>query len=433
MKKDNIFKDIWKLLHSMKFGIILLIIIGVSSIAGTLIPQDNIIGFYESTYGPTFFKIIKTFSLHKVYSSWWFITMVLVLSLNLTLCSIKRLPSILKKMKRKPNLDQELKSKDFTFERELDSELDIDKLFKNSKFKKIEKKDNDDGTFYFAQKNSIGHIGSWITHIGLLIIIIAYVFGKMTGFEAFVHGVPGSIQPVEGTDYWIEIEDFDIEFREDNTVSQYLSEIKITDNEGDYSERGDVKVNHPFRAKNMNIYQNGTGWALDVALKKNNEDYSSKILYQSEVYVEDDKNIALHFVNFYPDYDDSHGQPQTLTPYLNNPKLLYSIFYEGQRVAMNVADMGDEIVWEEYSFTIDSPQMFTLLQVGSDPGMKAAGAGGVLLVLGVFLAFYINPKELKVFRYKDGSTKIWADSSKNEDIFKSEMDLALNKSLEEGL
>ena len=45
----------------------------------------------------------------------------------------------------------------------------------------------------------------------------------------------------------------------------------------------------------------------------------------------------------------------------------------------------------------------------------------------------LNPKELKVFRYKDGSTKIWADSSKNEDIFKSEMDLALNKSLEEGL
>ena len=62
MEKDNIFKDIWKMLHSMKFGIILLGIIGVSSIAGTLIPQDNIIGFYESTYSPLFFKIIKTFS-----------------------------------------------------------------------------------------------------------------------------------------------------------------------------------------------------------------------------------------------------------------------------------------------------------------------------------------------------------------------------------
>ncbi len=433
MKKDNIFKDIWKMLHSMKFGIILLIIIGVSSIAGTLIPQDNILGFYESTYSPGFFKIIKALSLHKVYSSWWFITMVLVLSLNLILCSVKRLPSIIKRLKRKPDIEKELTRESFTFQRELDNNLDIKKFFKNSKFKDVESTEVDDGVFYHSKKNSIGHLGSWITHIGLLIIIVAYVFGKMTGFESFVHGVPGSIQQIEGTEYWIEIEDFDIEFREDHTVNQYLSEIKVTDTDGTYSERGDVKVNHPFRAKNMNIYQNGTGWALDVDLKKDGEDFSKKTLYQSEVYVEDNKNIALQFVNFYPDYDDSHGHPHTLTPYLNNPKLLYAVFYEGQRVDMNIADMGDEIIWEEYSFTIDNPQMFTLLQVGSDPGMKAAALGGIILIFGIFLAFYINPKELNVFKYKNGKIKVWADTTKNEEVFKSEIDLSLNKSLEEGL
>lgn len=427
MKKDNIFKDIWKILHSMKFGIILLGIIGVSSIAGTLIPQDNIIGFYESTYSPLFFKIIKILSLHKVYSSWWFMVMMGTLSINLILCSIKRFPSIIKEMKRKPDLERELNKKNYLFKKEIKKEIDLDSFFGENGFKNIERIESEEGTFYFAGKNSIGHIGSWLTHVGLLIIILAYVVGKIVGFEAFVHGVPGSIQPIEGTEYWIEIENFDIEFREDHTVDQYISQIKVTDMEGDYSQRGNVRVNHPFRADKMNIYQNGTGWAVDVEVKKDNETISSKTLYQSEVYVEDDKNIALQFVNFYPDYDDSHGHPHTLTPYLNNPKLLYTIFYEGYRVDMNVADMGDEIVWEEYSFTIDNPQMFTLLQVGRDPGMKAAGVGGIILILGVILAFYMHPKQLMAFKYRSGKTAIWGNSSKNKEIFKEEMDIALKE------
>lgn len=433
MKINNIFKKLWNLLHSMKFGIILLIIIGLSSIAGTLIPQDNVIGFYETTYSPFVFQMIKTFSLHKVYSSWWFITMVAILTINLTLCSIKRLPLVIKKIQKVPSLKLEDDKKSYTFKKDVSSKLDINSLFKKSGFKKVDEKETENGTFYFSKKNSIGHAGSWITHLGLLIIIVSYTFGKVAGFETFIHGVPGSIHEIEGTDYWLEIEDFTIDFRDDHTVNQYLSEIKITDNESNYSKKGDVKVNHPFRAKNMNIYQNGTGWAVDVSLKKNGEDFSARTLYNSELYLDDNKNIALQFVNFYPDYDDSMGKPHTLSPYLNNPKLLYVIFYEGYRVDMNVCNMGDEIVWEEYSFTVDNPQMFTLLQIGNDPGMKFAAFGGFILILGIVLAFYIHPKELKVFKEKEGNYKIWADTPKNEEIFKNEIKLALKESTKEDL
>lgn len=430
MRKDNIFRDIWKLLHSMKFGIILLIIIGISSIAGTLIPQDNIIGFYESTYSPMVFKIIKTFSLHKVYSSWWFIVMILTLSMNLTFCSVKRLPKIIKQIKRKSSIE-ELRKSNSVFKRQVSEEIDIHKIFEKSKFKNIEVIENLDGQVYFSKKNFIGYIGSWITHLALLIIILAYVYGKLAGFESFVYGVPGSIQEIEGTDYFVEIKDFDIEFREDHTVEQYISDIKVTKKDGTYSEEGDVRVNHPFRGEKINIYQNGTGWALDVHLKKDGKDFNSKTLYQSEVFVEDNKNIALQFVKFYPDFYGSDGHFHTLSPYLNNPKLLYSIFYEGNRVAMNVASMGDEIVWEEYSFKIDNPQMFTLLQIGQDPGMGLAAFGGILLLLGIILAFYMQPKELMVFRYNDGRTSIWANSPKNQEIFSGEIHIILEGILKE--
>lgn len=432
MKDDNIFKDIWKLLHSMKFGIILLIIISISSIAGTIIPQNNQIGFYQSTYSPMFFNLINMLSLHKVYSSWWFILMMFTLSMNLIFCSIKRLPIIIRQIKKKPKLEEELKREKILFKKDLNEEVNIEDFFKTTGFKKVEKVENDEGTFYFSQKNFIGYLGSWITHVALLIIILSYVFGKVAGFEAFVHGVPGSIHQIEGTDYWIEIQDFNIKFREDHTVDQYISKIKVTDSEGEYSQAGELMVNEPFRAEKMNIYQNGTGWAVDVKLKKDNEEFSSRTLYQSEVYVDDNKRIALQFVNFYPDYEDSHGHPHTLTPYPNNPKLLYAIFYEEKRVDMNVVDMGDEIVWEEYSLTVDNPQMFTLLQVVEDPGMGGAAVGGIILIIGIFLAFYLHPKELKAFRYNNGRVRIWGNTSKNQEIYKSEMTLALEE-LEKGM
>lgn len=432
-EKDSLPKRIWKTLHSMKFGIILLGIIGVLSIAGTLIPQDNALAFYESSYSPMAFKLIETLSLHKVYSSWWFMLLISILSLNLILCSIQRLPVIMKKIKKEPDLDRELTREENLFQREIDEAIDIEGYFKKNGFKNIEEKETSQGTFYYSKKNFIGHLGSWLTHVGLLIIILAYVAGRIFGFDVFVHGVPGSIQPIEGTEYWIEIEDFNIEFRPDDTVDQYISDIKVTDNESNYSESGQVRVNHPFRAKKMNIYQNATGWALEVEARKDGEAISSRTLYQSELYLEDDRNIALQFVKFYPDYVNIDGNPQTKSPYLNNPKLLYSLFYEGYQVDMNIADIGDEIVWEEYSFKIDEPQMFSLLQIGFDPGSKFAALGGLLLIVGVVLAFYIIPRELMALEYKDGRVKIWANSEKNQEIYISQLKLALEETNKEGI
>jgi cytochrome c biogenesis protein len=47
---DNIFKKIFRMFHSMKFGIVLLIVIGVLSIIGTIIPQNRSDVFYMENY-----------------------------------------------------------------------------------------------------------------------------------------------------------------------------------------------------------------------------------------------------------------------------------------------------------------------------------------------------------------------------------------------
>ncbi len=425
MKQDSIFKEIWKTFHSMKFGIILLIIIGISSIAGTVIPQNNSLTFYEKEYGSFMYTIISTLSLHKVYASWWFISLMVALSMNLTLCSIIRLPSIIMQISMKPHLEEEIKGKNFLVKREFSKEIDVEKFFKIAKFLRVNKIEKEEGIYYFSRKNSFGYLGSWLSHMGLLIIILSYIFGKIAGFETYVYGVPGTVHSIEGTSYTLNIDDFNIDFRDDHTVNQYISNITVKDQGGDIVKSGNVMVNHPFRMEEINIYQNGTGWAIDIKLEKNEKKISERTLYQSEVHVDDNERIALQFVNFYPDFDQSKGMPRTLTPYLNNPKLLYTIFYEGQRVDMNVTSIGEDISWEEYTFKIHNPRQFTLLQIVSDPGMTGATVGGLILLLGIMLAFYFHPKQLKAFEGNDGRTVIWCDTAKNKDIFKEEIELAL--------
>ncbi|SES83105.1 cytochrome c biogenesis protein ResB [Anaerobranca gottschalkii] len=428
MKEDNILKEIWKALHSMRFGIILLLIIGISSIAGTVIPQKNPLIFYQREYSSFMYTIITTLNLHDVYNSWWFITMMVLLAVNLVLCSIIRLPKIIKRMVNVPSLDKELNRKDFLVKKVIsNSEVNIEKLFRKGKFNRVKKIETSKGTYFFAHKNRLGYLGSWLSHVGLLIIILSYMFGQITGFETYIYGVPGISERVEGTPYEIQIDDFRIEFRDDLTVNQYISNITVKDfNSKKAIKAGELSVNNPFRAEKFSVYQNGTGWAVDMKLKRNGEEIANRILYQGEIHVDDNQRIALQFVNFYPHFDNSSGRPRTISPFPDNPKLLYTIFYEGRRVDMNVIGMGEELNWEEYTFIIDNPRHFTLLQITSDPGIPGAKLGSLLLLHGLMFAFYFFPKQLKALKMKDGKVIIWGDTDKNKENFKEEIERLLN-------
>lgn len=428
MNQDSVFKDIWKALHSMKFGMILLLIISISSIAGTVIPQNNPLSFYEKEYGSLTYTLISTLDLHKVYTSWWFIAMMVALSINLTLCSIIRFPSLLRKMLHMPQVEKELARENFLFKKEINEEINIKKLFRKAKFYRIKTTETEDGTYYFAPKYRFGYLGSWLTHVGLLIIIVSYMYGQIVGFDTYIYGVPGTGEKIEHTSYTLFINDFNIDFRPDHTVNQYISTIAITDEEtGELIKEGAVFVNEPFRMDNFSIYQNGTGWAVDMILERDGEEIAQRVLYQSEIHVDDNQRIAIQFSNFYPDFDNSRGMPSTITPYPNNPRILYSVFYEGQRVDMNVAEMGQTIEWEEYTFIVNNPRQFTLLQIVSDPGIPGAKAGGIILLHGIIFAFYCHPKQLKAFKWKNGKVVVWADIIRNKESFKHQMTQFLDK------
>lgn len=413
---------IWGVFYGMRSGMILLALVAALSILGTLIPQGRTAEFYAQNFSGVKLSAIQFFQLDRVYSAWWYGFLILILSINLILCNLRRFPKLLKEWQL-PMVPETITPHHGTFYGTYTApfgespKIAVETFFKRAGFKSFKTKETADGLYLYASRCKAGLLGSWLSHLGLLLIIVFFFIGKLLGFEAFVYGVPGTDQVVAGTPYRIAIEAFDIEYRQDYSIHQYLTDLMLYDPESGFRASGRTQVNAPFRSQGMSIYQNGTGWALDVVMQKADGSEISRTLYTSEVFEETGESIALHYLAFYPDFIMKDGQPYTATPFLNRPVLLYSLFEEGRQVRTNVAMPGEPIRYGDTTFSFYQPRLFTVLQVVRDPGTIPAGIGGALLLMGLFLSFYWVPKSLYGFIGTDGKVWISGFTKKNSIIY----------------
>lgn len=88
-------KKVWNFLRSMRFGIILLALIAVCSVIGSVVPQDREIAWYAQAYRGAHGTILLL-GLHRIFEIWYFVALLALLCLNLTLCSIVRIRAVVK-------------------------------------------------------------------------------------------------------------------------------------------------------------------------------------------------------------------------------------------------------------------------------------------------------------------------------------------------
>ena len=95
MKSENI---IWNFFSSVKLALFTLCSLAVTSILGTIIPQKEASEFYISKYGAKTAQFFQLFDIPDMYNSWWFLSLLGLLSANLIICSIDRFPGVWKQI-----------------------------------------------------------------------------------------------------------------------------------------------------------------------------------------------------------------------------------------------------------------------------------------------------------------------------------------------
>jgi cytochrome c biogenesis protein len=86
-----------KIVSNLKFAIIILAIIAITSSIGSFIEQDEPISFYEENYpitkpiyGFITSNFLLSFGFDHIYSTWWFFSLLFILGSSLISCTITR-------------------------------------------------------------------------------------------------------------------------------------------------------------------------------------------------------------------------------------------------------------------------------------------------------------------------------------------------------
>lgn len=175
------------LLCSVRFGVALLILLGLACLVGMLVMQQNVDGFdrYFADLTPAQKLVYGKLGLFDIYHSWYFNALVAVLALNIILSSIDRFPKAWKYIAR-PTVTvpvRWLRDQKQTAEIKLEGTREqltflISSAMKNAGWKRTITRERNGKTFIFAESGRWNRLGAYAVHVGLLVILAG---GFMTG------------------------------------------------------------------------------------------------------------------------------------------------------------------------------------------------------------------------------------------------------------
>jgi len=404
---------ILKHLSSVKLTIILLVLIVVASIIGTIIPQTWTDEQYKAKYGDSLSGILTGTQLTNVYHSYWYMLLLAVFCVNLTICSIRSFVPMVKSLTRSASTAGRVELGSLPFHRKIqlnndaeDAGSQIKQILTRSLYR-LKYSDVNSGLYYF-ERGKLGRLGPLVTHASIIVILVGGIFVGLLGFKEHKRVTVGETVDVPHSDFQLRADDFRVEFYpESRTPKEYTSVLTVIE-DGKPKFTKSIEVNHPLEYKGVKFYQSSYGLSntVEVELSKKASDEASELLGKfslnvGELFQVPDSQLRIKPVVLVPDFFmDSSGHVGTRSREPNNPAVFFEL-YEGE-------ELKDKI-WgflkfpdfhgageSGYSLKFLDIKYYTQLQISQDPGILVIWIGSLLMVGGMFLSFYMSYKRIWV-------------------------------------
>ena len=377
-------KKLVKFMRSMTFGMILLGLVLLCSFPGSVIAQGNSPDWYVQTY-PDWHGIILKLGLDDVFGSWYFITVLALLCLNLTLCSLIRIRNVVKASKNAAAAAASRKTRVFL---KAEDTAALRKLLETRRYKK-----ETFGETEVYSKNAIGWYGSFLTHLAILLTLLfgaAALYLPRVTDQTCIPG--GALLMEDGTA--IKVESFRIEDDEGNL--DYASVIEITLPGGKTSGHQRISVNHPLSFGGYKVYQQTYGTAGAVTVRNTETGGEDRFILQEMCFLSLDSINGVWFEALYPGYvRDADGNftliTQTSGSYADP---VYQVLVASDGVYTPVLVFpGESLSVGGVEFTFEDPVEYPGLRIKKTPEavntLLFAAFG--LMVLGLWFCFFQTP------------------------------------------
>nr|YP_010873081.1 c-type cytochrome c biogenesis protein ccs1 [Nemalion vermiculare]WGV34329.1 c-type cytochrome c biogenesis protein ccs1 [Nemalion vermiculare] len=265
---------VFKFLGNLTFSIFLLLTISTLSIVGTIIEQNQTLDYYKLKYPANTeqwnlnWVLIKNCQLDQLYTSWFFLLLMLVFAVSLIVCTFStQLPSLknARRWKIKKQLGQENrlgKTHINQYSTYSFSLYNLNKIGYHAFYQA--------GTIY-GYKGIYGRLAPVFVHLSLILLLAGSVISLFSSFyiqELIPEGESFNLQNTTNAGQLSKvpsyitgrIEKFSIEYYSDLSVKQFYSSVQLYNHQSKKSNEKTISVNRPMKFEGLTIYQ--TDWEI---------------------------------------------------------------------------------------------------------------------------------------------------------------------------
>lgn len=444
-------KRLYKALANLRTGVVLLIIVVVVSALGTFILQRPVTEpeKMQAAYSPQTLRLLDRLTLTDIFHSWWFLSLLVLVSLSIVFVSIERFPNAWRFYARPyRRTDSHFRSANpYKVEipiKSAEQGLNVaERALKKMRWPVERLAENGEVSLY-SEKHRFSVMAVYLIHASLLLIFLGGIIDGVFGYSGFMSIPQGqqrnTIELKNGKTkqlpFLVKCVSAGQEDYADGSPKKWWSNLAVIADGKEVSSK-QIVVNDPLVYRGLRFYQASywiDGKKVD-GLRVGYSGLDSKVIpleLKSGQPVELDSNTTVTLVDFLPDAFVRDGQVFKKSDSLENLAFGLGV--------VNRADNSKVKVWlfpvegqvlgaENLKFQFQNPKSakdidfspVTGLEVSYEPGQWFVWAGCLWMGVGLFVAFYMVHMRIWAVPIRDGQGKLqlWVGgaANKNKDRF----------------
>ncbi len=465
----------WRQLTSMRTALVLLLLLALAAVPGSVIPQSGVDSLKTSRWQadhPRLTPIYERLGLFSVYDSAWFAAIYLLLMVSLVGCIVPRLlvywraaraapPAAPRHLARLPvhtSYDATQAPEDVLEQAAV--------LLRDRGYRVVtgSRDGRQEGGWVAAERGYLREAGNLLFHLAVVVVLVGFAVGGLFGYKGGVVLVvgngfsnsltqyddfnPGSLfDPSSMEPFHFTVDRFDVDWimsgERQGMANGFNAHLTYRVDPEAPEQTYDLRVNHPLKIGNTDIFLIGHGYAPVITIRDGNGDvaYSGPTVFLPEnanfrsfgvVKAPDARPTQIGLEGwFFPTYVNIDGDPVNVMGDLKNPTLSLQTYTgdlgmdDGSPQSVYLLDKSDVTLVTEPdgsmfrvdlqvgqsvdlpdgagSVTFEGVERWNKIQISRTPGMHVALGGVVLALVGLLMSLFVRPR------------RVWVRSRRSED------------------
>lgn len=442
----SILKRIYRTFANLRTGIVLLILVVVSSAVGTFVLQRPVTDpdKLARAYSPAMLRWLDRLTLTDVFHAWWFTTLLVLVSLSIILVSIDRFPNSWRYYARPYRKTDShfraalLNKAEFAVDSAEEGLNAAERALKKQGWPVERIADKNEPALY-SERHRFSVMAVYIIHSSLLLIFLGAIIDGVFGYSGFMALEKGQTSNAilmrtggkKLLPFSVKCYSAGEETYPDGSPKRWWSKLAVVQ-DGKEIEAKEIAVNDPLDHRGVRFYQasfGNTGTLDGLKVQATPEGGTSRVvtLLMNQP-LELDPNTTVTLAEYIPDFFVRDNQVFKRSDDPVNPAFRLQVKNKttGEDAkqwlfpAYNETAQGQKT---NYKFEFRDVQMgyFTGLEVSRKPGQWLVWVGVLVMVAGLGVAFYMVHMRLWIVALPDkkGKYVLWVggQSNKNRDRF----------------